>query len=196
MVGLTGRTIEDVLDGHTIVKDNTRPSANPPRWLLDDYQQTFPNKLYAAIVAIAITEAREGKDRLSFSDVKAYALRVIATVGSEEYFRGERRFNALDEEDAKKDFSSQIGEIRAQLANLPFNLSELEKMMALELKELEGKEGNIVGMPLRLAAIEIRLIAKAAMSYLKDRKNAPYLLPTNNGSRTEFYSFGLEGSRN
>lgn len=196
MVGLTGRTIDDVLKGYNIRKDQrSRPYGNTPGWLLGDYQQTFPHKLYAAIMAIAITEASEGKDRLSFSDVKAYTLRAIAAVGSEEYFRGERGIKTLKAE-GKMDFSSQIGEIKAHLEKVPFNVSDLERMMALELKELEGKEGNMGGMPLRMAAIEIRLIAGPAMNHLKGRRKAPYLLPTNNGSRTEFYSLVLEGSRN
>jgi hypothetical protein len=187
---MAGLTIDDVLKGRSIGRSKTNPNAKGAKWLLDKYSQPFPHKVYGAIAAIAMTEAREGKAEFSFGDIKAYALRAVAADGSEVYFAGERGFSAIE----ATDFPSQIFGMKQQLAVVPLKVDDLEAEISSELKDLE----RTGGIGLRMLAMDISDIARAAMSNMKTRKSAPYLelMQKELGTqRTHSYVLVLEGSR-
>ncbi len=176
---MTGLTIDELLKGHTIMPGATMPEAKSRGWFLDAYGQPFPHKIYAAITAVALTEAKE---KISFHDLKVYALRIIAADGSEDYFKGERGFSAID----STDFSAEVGEMKASLASSPLSAADLEAVIGSDLRTIENRGG----MKLRMMAMDINEITKQTMNRMKNRKGVPYLKPLKDADkpRTLFYA--------
>ncbi len=175
---MAGITIEELLKGHTIRPNATAPDAKPQGWRLDSYKQLFPHKAYAAIMAVAIAQ---GMGKISFQDIKAYALRIVTADGSEAYFTGERGFSTIEQEK----FSEEVSSIKARLEKVHLPAAKLEAVLGFELKEVE----KVGGLQLRILAMDINDIAKATMNYMKPRKEIPYLKPVKdpNSPRAIFY---------
>lgn len=177
---MAGLTIDELLKGHEI-RQNKSPKATLRSWLLDGYKAPFPRKIYAAIMAVAATEAKE---TVSFRGLKAYTLLIVAAGGSEDYFKGEGGFNTIEVE--RKDFSAEICEMKEQLrgANLP--AAELADLIRSDLRKIEATGG----LQLQMLAMSINDIAINAIDYMKKRKEPPCLKPLKDADkpRTVFYA--------
>ena len=188
---MAGLTIDELLKGYTIRPAESTNKAKARSWLLDEYAQPFPHKVYAAIMALAMTEAKSGSGKkFSFRDLKAYALRLVAAGGSEDYFVGEHGFSSVEEGDLKEDFSEEIRKVKVQLGKGRLSAADLEDMIKA------GSEGGEIekrgGIELRTVAYGLGDIAKSTRAYLmtrKDKEYIPYLKPLETqGPRTVSYA--------
>ena len=186
---MAGQTIDDLLKGHTIRPKATNPEMQARNgWLLDGYTEPFSRKLYVAIMAVALSDTRE---KISFRDLKAYAIRVLATDGSEDYFKGEEGFGKskdgfYPDELGTSYLSDQIGTIKGQIAEARLPIAQIEDLMGDNLRTIE-KAG---GIQLRMMTMSLNDIARVTLHYLKNRNKVPYLaqLPNTTASSMVYYS--------